>query len=355
MHRLGYDRVWVDAHGSVVGQVVGTGGDGPHLLFDGHLDTVPVTSEELWRHPPYGGEIADGAVWGLGAADMKGPLAAMLCAAAALSRESLRGTVTVSASVAEEHLEGAALAAIVDAFAENRPVDMVVIGEGTGHEIGIAQKGRAGIAVTAAGRSAHSSTPGEGVNAVYSMITAITRIRALPLRDDPVLGPAVMELTEIVSAPRPGSGMIPNRCTAIWDRRIVRGESADTVLGGLRDAVADIPGVEVALETASMQSWTGSTLSLPASFHAAWETDPRCPLVEAALGAVAAAGGEAVTRSLPYCTNGSVCAADRKLPTIILGPSDPALFHVVDEHIAIADLQRGSAVYSGLIERLLGI
>jgi len=354
MNRLGYDRVWIDDHGSVVGQVVGTGGAGPHLLFDGHLDTVSVTSEDLWRYPPFAGEIANGAIWGLGAADMKGPLAAMLCSVAAVPRESFRGTITVTSSVAEEHLEGAALAAILDALADREPVDMVVIGEGTRNEVGVAQKGRAGISITAAGRSAHSSTPGKGVNAVYSMVEAITRIRALPVHDDPILGPALMELTEIVSAPRPGSGMIPNSCTTIWDRRIVRGESADSVLAELREGVADIPGIEVTFEAASMRSWTGSTLRLPASFHAAWETDPECRLVEAAVGAAAAAGGEATTRALPYCTNGSVCAAERTLPTIILGPSDPALFHVVDEHIAIADLQRGTTIYTGLIERLLG-
>lgn len=354
LRRLGYDRVWVDRHGSVVGQIIGTAGAGPHLLLDGHLDTVPATNEHLWRHPPFAAEIDDGAVWGLGAADMKGPLAAMLCAAADVPRERLHGTVTVSCSVAEERLEGAALAAIVDALDEPARVDMVVIGEGTGHQVGVAQKGRAGITVTTTGRSAHSSTPGEGVNAVYAMVDAVARIRAVPLGDDPMLGPALMELTEIVSAPRPGSGMIPNRCTSTWDRRVVRGETAETVLAGLRDAVADVPGAEVAFESAALQSWTGSTLSLPASFHAAWETDPGCRLVEAALGAVAAAGGRAATRVLPYCTNGSVCAADRKLPTIILGPSDPALFHVVDEHITVADLERGRAIYAGLIERVLG-
>ena len=353
MHRLGYDHVSVDRHGSVIGQVVGTAGPGPHLLFDGHLDTVPATSEHLWRHPPLGAEIADETVWGLGAADMKGPLAAMLCAAADVPRDRLHGTVTVSCSVAEERLEGAALAAIVDAFDDTAPVDMVVIGEGTEHQVGVAQKGRAGITVTTTGRSAHSSTPGEGVNAVYAMVDAVARIRATPLINDPVLGPAVMELTEIVSAPRPGSGMIPNRCTSIWDRRVVRGETADTVLGELRAAVACVPGAEVAFEAAAVRSWTGSTLSLPASFHAAWEVDPRCRLVEAALEAVAATGGRPATRALPYSTNGSVCAAERQLPTIILGPSDPALFHVVDEHITVADLERGCAIYSGLIERVL--
>ncbi|MEX1297164.1 MAG: M20/M25/M40 family metallo-hydrolase [Candidatus Limnocylindrales bacterium] len=348
MERLGFDRVWTDEHGSVVGQIEGWASDGPALWFDGHLDTVPVASPELWRHDPFGGEVENGALWGRGAADMKGAVAAMLLAAASIPRGRITGSVTVSASVAEERLEGAALAALI----EDRPPDFLVIGEGTRNRVGIGQKGRAGIRVTSRGLCAHSSTPAAGRNAVYAMVAAINKFRSVPLPEDPLLGPALLELTEIVSEPRPSSGLVPDGCTTRWDRRLVRGETADSILATLNAAVEDVEGTTVELEEARFPSYTGSTLTLPADVHVAWDTPAESPLVRAAAAAVGDAGGEADAIVLPYCTNGSVAAA-RGVPTIILGPTDPTLFHVVDEHALIADLVLGVQIYRLLALDLL--
>jgi putative selenium metabolism hydrolase len=385
MHRLGYDRVWVDAHGSVIGQIVGAGGthaggtraggtraggtragdtragdtgaaggtgagDGPGLLLDGHLDTVPVTSRDAWRHEPFGGELSEGAIWGRGSADMKGPLAAMLCGAAFAARDRFRGVVTVSASVHEETLEGQALRAII----ERTPVQLVVIGESTGLELGTAQKGRAGIRMVAHGRAAHSSVPHEGVNAVYRMLEAVRRVRELDLPHDELLGPAVMELVEIVSSPYPGSGIVPDGCSTRWDRRLVRGETREGVLEPLRRAVADLPGIVIDYLDVALRCYTGTTLRTESDFHPAWETPRDSPLVQAARAALQATRGEARQRSIPYCTNGSVCAGELGLHTIVLGPGDPAQFHVVDEHIEVEQLLLGAATYARLIEHLYG-
>jgi putative selenium metabolism hydrolase len=330
-----------------VGQIVGRRDDRPRLLFDGHLDTVPVTSPERWSHDPLAADLADGAVWGRGAADMKGPLAAMLCAAAFTPREQLGGTVTVSASVAEETLEGAALRAII----EQNPVEMVVIGESTRMQVGVVQKGRAGVRIITRGRPAHSSAPDQGDNAVYSMLEAVRRVREIPLPRDDLLGPAMMELVEIVSSPFPGSSIVPDRCTTRWDRRLVRGETREEVLDRLNGALEGLPA-EIGCGGRAVRCYTGTTLQKETDFHPAWETPRSSPLVQAALSAIAAAGIEARTCSIPFCTNGSACAGDLQLPTIVLGPGDPAQFHVVDEHIAIEDLASGAAVFAGIIHRL---
>ena len=81
MERLGYDQVEQDKWGNIIGTIHGTS-PGPTLLFDGHTDVVPIRMPDLWDYDPYGGEIADGKIWGRGTADMKGGLAAMVCAAA---------------------------------------------------------------------------------------------------------------------------------------------------------------------------------------------------------------------------------------------------------------------------------
>lgn len=353
MNLLGYDDVLVDPYGSVVGRVVGTAGSGPNLHFDGHLDTVPATAREHWQHDPFAADIADEGIWGRGTADMKGPLAAMICAAGFVPRNWLHGTITVSASVAEEQLEGPALCEIL----QTQPADLVVIGEGTNLLVGVGQKGRAGIRVTTTGTPAHSSVPHKGDNAVYRMLTVINRLREFVPPDDELLGAGIMELVEMISSPYPGTSIVPDRCTVRWDRRLVRGETRESVLADLRAALADLPGadagrIRVDYLDVTVPCYTGNALHSD-DFHPAWEIEPHSPLVQAALHSTAALGLESQMCAIPYCTNGSGSAGEMGLPTIVLGPGDPAQFHVIDEHILIEDLVRGAEVYSDMAQRLL--
>ena len=125
MELLGFDHVWVDEMGSVIGVKEGVL-PGPTLLLDGHCDTVNANSPD-WSHDPWGGMIENGHLFGRGAADMKGSLAAMIHAAGAFDRSKLNGRVFVSATVSEEVAEGGALKSVIDTI---HP-DYVVIGEAT--------------------------------------------------------------------------------------------------------------------------------------------------------------------------------------------------------------------------------
>ncbi|NJO05231.1 MAG: YgeY family selenium metabolism-linked hydrolase [Chloroflexaceae bacterium] len=343
MQTLGYDHVETDTYGSVIGRIQGDTGAGPTLHFDGHLDTVPATALDQWTHAPYGADIDAEHIWGRGSTDMKGPVAAMLCAAAFVPRERLRGAITVSASVAEEELEGAALQAILTRY----PADLVVIGEATMLQVGIGHKGRAGIRITTHGRPAHSAVPHAGDNAVYRMIAATQALRVLALPDDAMLGPAVMELVEFVSHPYPGTSIVPDRCTVRWDRRLVRGETRESVLAHINAALAAVDGYAAGKVTAEylavgVPCYTGATLTKSQDFHPAWEIGENSALVQAALASTAAAGIAPATRSVPYCTNGSGSAGELGIPSIILGPGDPAHLHIIDERIAIDQLVRGT-------------
>ncbi len=347
MHQLGYDEIWVDAYGSVVGRRYGYA-PGPNLHFDGHLDTVPATCLEQWSYPPYSGELDDGRIWGRGATDMKGPDAAMICAAAFLPREAFVGSITVSASVGEEELEGVALTAIL----QQHPADWVIIGENSDLGIGIAQKGRAGIAVRTVGHPAHSSRPEEGVNAVYRMFEALAHLRALPAPQDALLGPGISELVEIVSSPFPGTSIVPDGCRVRFDRRLVRDETPETVLAVLRSAVAELEGVSIEYLQVTLSCYTGATLS-SVDFHPAWETPKTDPLVRAAETVLAQLGLPVDYFTARYCSNGSASAVGLGIPTLILGPSSPTLAHIVDEYITVDDLLRGTQVYMALAAELL--
>jgi acetylornithine deacetylase/succinyl-diaminopimelate desuccinylase-like protein len=115
---------------------------------EGHMDVVE-PGPEGWQHNPYGGEISQGRLWGRGACDTKGSLAAMLCAAAELPSDDLAGTLVMAATVCEETVTGAALGHVLDAH----PAGLVITGEPTGLRLGVAQKGRATLRLHAAGRS----------------------------------------------------------------------------------------------------------------------------------------------------------------------------------------------------------
>jgi acetylornithine deacetylase/succinyl-diaminopimelate desuccinylase-like protein len=153
MKKLGCDKVEVDRWGNVIGTIRGAR-PGPTIVFDGHMDVVPIGMPELWEHEPYGGEISDGKMWGRGTVDMKGGLAASLCAASFVDRANIAGTILITGTVAEELVFGWGLGKIL----EGRKVDAVITCEPTGvNQLAVAGVGRTTVEMTAHGLVAHSS------------------------------------------------------------------------------------------------------------------------------------------------------------------------------------------------------
>ena len=203
MKKLEYDKVEVDRWGNVIGTIYGAK-PGPTIIFDGHMDVVPIHMPELWEHEPYGGEIFEGKIWGRGAVDMKGGLSASLCAAAFVDRANIAGTILVTGTVAEELLIGRGLSKIL----EGRKVNAVITCEPTGvNQLAVAGVGRTTVEMTTHGLVAHSSQPHLGDNAIYRAMDASERIRKMPRRTNPLFGADVIELVEIKSKPSPGQWM----------------------------------------------------------------------------------------------------------------------------------------------------
>ncbi len=157
MRRVGFAEVRRDEMGNVIGRI--GAGNGHKLLLNGHMDTVDVGSPENWTHDPLGGELADGVLYGRGAVDMKGALAAMIYAGKGLidSGAGLGGDLYVVAVVQEEPNEGMAMRHVVEQ--EGLRPDWVVLGEATNLQLARGQRGRLEMEVTIHGRSAHASAP----------------------------------------------------------------------------------------------------------------------------------------------------------------------------------------------------
>jgi putative selenium metabolism hydrolase len=349
MGHLGFDRVWIDSHGSAIGVIEGAL-PGPLLLLDGHCDTVDAVPND-WQHDPFGAEIEDGFLYGRGAADMKGSLAAMIYAAGDFAspdaRKQIHGKIAVSATVSEEVMEGSGLWPIVE---ELQP-DFVIIGEATGLNLNLGGRGRAEIVVETKGKPAHSSSPSVGRCAVHEMMRLIEQLDKKDYPTDPQLGQAQMVLTDIISDPYPGRSVIPGRCRCTYDRRLLTGETPESVI---RDILAVRDGIDFTAYVldGEEQTYTGKDLR-GQKFFPAWKVAQSHSLVEQALLGLRDSGLRPSLGAYRFCTNGSYSAGVKGIPTIGFGLGQEEDAHVVDERLSLSELASAARGYAGMISRIL--
>lgn len=343
MESLGYDEIIADEYGNIIGILRGKQ-PGPSLMFDGHMDVVLVKDSEVWDHPPYGGELIDGVLWGRGASDMKGPLAAMICAPAFLKREDFVGTVIVSASVAEEYIPGCALGKVLDKV----HADKIIVGEPSSLKLGIAEKGRAGVEIITRGTLAHSSRPDLGDNAVYRMLEVIHRIRSLPKRSHQFLGPEIIELVEIESRPRPGNGCIPDWCRSFWECRLLDDTTKDEFLLRWKKALYAIDKTQVRYAYLNVKCYTGTLLEAE-DFLPGWFLPENHPFRLQVEIAIRRCGIEPELYAVPHGSNANLSSGYQKIPSLVLGPGDVALAHKPNEFIKIDELIKGAQIYASIV------
>ena len=155
-------------------------GEKPGLLYNGHLDTVPVGTQK-WTHDPFGGEMAEDKIWGRGAVDMKGGLAALMVTAKALAeaRMTLKGDFILAATAGEETDSQGATA--IASRSGLKPLQALVIGEPSNNGIYVAEKGALWLELTTHGKTAHGATPELGRNAVMMMWKLIGELEKLQI------------------------------------------------------------------------------------------------------------------------------------------------------------------------------
>ncbi|MCX8024155.1 MAG: M20/M25/M40 family metallo-hydrolase [Thermanaerothrix sp.] len=348
MLRLGFEGVKRDPLGNVIGIWPGEQ-SGPTLMLDSHLDVVAVGDEHAWHYPPFGGTLKDGRVWGRGAADTHASLAAMLAAIASLPRTELRGQVVLAATVLEETLTARA---VEDLLAQYRP-EVFITGEPTNLRLAVAQKGRATLEFCAQGRAVHTSHPQHGENAIRRMMEALARLEALPRRHDEDLGEEIFVVTDICSEPYPNITLVPPQCRAHVVARLLPGETAISLLTRLRQALVDIPGVDVNLAILRQMCYTGRALE-GVDFLPAWRVSPDNPWRIRILDALRSEGLPVETMAAGFGTNASA-AADRGITAFIYGPGDLTQAHIVDEWIAVEQVEQAVWGYRTLVRACLGV
>jgi len=198
MKEVGFDKVWTDGLGSVVGQI---GNGKKKIAFDAHIDTVDVGNKDLWKFEPFKAHEKDGKVWGRGVADQKGGMASMVYAGKIIKELGLAkdATVYMVGSVMEEDCDGLCWQYLIKE--EGLKPDVVVLTEPTSLNVYRGHRGRMEIEMTVTGLSCHGSAPERGDNAVYKMAPIIKGIEKLndKLKSDEFLGKGTVVVSQVSS------------------------------------------------------------------------------------------------------------------------------------------------------------
>lgn len=353
---LGFDDVVVDKYGNIIGHIKGNK-PGKKIVFDGHIDTVPVSNENEWKYPPFAAEIHDGKIYGRGTSDMKGAVAAMVCAAANFAEDTKKdfaGDIFVAGVVHEECFEGVAAREISNRI---NP-DYVVIGEASQLNIKIGQRGRGEIVIETFGVPCHSANPEKGINAVYKMAEVIGEIRKLTPTHHEVLGDGILELVDIKSSPYPGASVVPEYCRATYDRRLLVGETKESVLVPINQLLDEMMKKDPELKVKASYSvgkemcYTGNEIE-GERFFPGWLYDESEEFVQDVYAELKSMGFDPTITQYNFCTNGSHYAGEANIKTLGIGPSKENLAHTVNEYIEVEQLTSVTQCYYGVMNALL--
>ena len=348
LEALGFEEVHTDGMGNVLGRI----GAGPRVLaFDAHVDTVGITDPTAWRFDPFRGAIQDGVLYGRGASDQKGGLAAMVHGLSLLRRVGVPEELTVwlTATVLGEACVGLSWQYLVREHGL-RP-EAVVIAMPSHLGICRGQRGRVELEIETRGVSTHASHPERGENAVYAMapiVQAVARLHRQLDSEHPLLGRGSVAVTSI-SSESPSLTALPDRCLVHVDRRITVGETREFVLeqlSGLPEVAA--ARAEVRLLRWESPSWRG--LVYPTDmFFPAWETPAEGAIVLASVEtARQVLGREPRFSRSAFSSNACATAGMFSIPTIGFGPADEIHSHTNMDQVPLAQLVPAMAFYATL-------
>ena len=312
---------------NVVGIAHGAGG-GRSLLLNGHIDTVGVAG----MSQPFRPRVEGGKLYGRGAYDMKGGMAACLIAAAEAARLNLRGDVIVTAVMDEEYAGLGTLA-----IADQVRADGAIVAEPTELQLVVAHKGFVWLEVETQGVAAHGSRPHLGVDAIAKMggvLTGLERLAAeLAQRPPhPLLGPPSVHASTIQ-----GGGewsTYPDRCTLAIERRTLPGETGDTAEAELRVIVDGLAAADPAFKAVVRRDLVRSPLETPAG----------AAIFAAVQQAAAGVLGKLVEPTgVSFWTDAASLHA-AGIPTVLFGPLGAGA-HAAEEWVNLASVQRCADVY----------
>ncbi|MFQ5400703.1 MAG: YgeY family selenium metabolism-linked hydrolase [Anaerolineae bacterium] len=347
MKKLGFDEVYVDKYGSIVGRI---GSGDKILLYDSHIDTVGIGDPTQWEWDPFQGKVEDGNLYARGALDEKGSTPGMVYGLA-MARDLglLDGFTAYYLGNIEEWCDGIACQAFVEW--EGIKPHFVVIGEPTKMKVYHGHKGRLELEVVCKGKSAHAASNYMGDNAIYKMLPVIDAIDKMDatLRTHEFLGQGRITVTR-VSSVSPSDNAVPDECRIFIDRRTTFGDTKESVKAEIEAVIpAEHKGdFKISELVYNEPSHTGAVFEYEKYFPA-WALDEDHPFVTA---------GKETVRALwdtndpfgqgkwDFSTNGNYWRGKAGIPSIGFGPGDEIYAHAVNEHVPLKDVAEATKFYA---------
>ena len=319
---------------------------GPNLCFAGHTDVVPPGDAAAWRHGPFEGRVQDGKLWGRGAADMKGGIAAFIAAVSqTLQAGEPSGSLSLLITGDEEGVATDGTRRVVEALAiDQERIDHCIVGEPSSAEalgdmIKIGRRGSLNAVITVEGRQGHVAYPHRAANPTRPLIQLLGRLQAHRLDEGwPQFQPSNLEVVT-VDVGNPAANVIPARAQARLNIRFNPGHTSASLIQWLEqerhDAEAGFEGggrikMDVQVSGEAFLTEPGDFVSLVQQ------------ATQDALGCtpeLSTTGGTSDARF--------ICKLCPVLELGLVGAS----MHAVDEHVPAKDIQALADLYRLIIQR----
>jgi succinyl-diaminopimelate desuccinylase len=338
---LVFDEAYIDKAGNALG--IFRRGNGPTVMLNGHLDTVPLGDANLWAYPALSGQVANGELWGRGSVDMKSAVACMALAATDAIEAGFNGTLMVT-GVVQEEVGGLGARYL----AETHTPDVVILGEPSNLNLMLGHRGRIEITAVLEGKIAHAAKNELGVNALYKASSLLQKLEGLELPKGGPLKGSSLTPTSLTSYPKHGANVVPGRAELTIDYRNIPGDEPEQVLERLRiaapEATFEIKPHKLVSENGNV---TDDYLRIAPYYIAAGENSfiqKVRPVLKSTLSGYALPLQE---RMWWFATDAPYLAA-HGAPVIGFGPGLEDLAHTTDERVSVKQLEIARKVYSDL-------
>ncbi len=338
LRKVGCDDVWIDRAGNVVGVIRGAAG-GQSTQFNTHMDHVSPGDLSLWSIPPYEARIEDGILYGRGASDVKGAMAAQVYGAAVLRDLGLTppGDVYIVGVVLEE--VGGLGSQILS---EDMPTDIAVIGEASRNQLRRGHRGRVYLRVDFEGLSAHASAPDRARNPHYAAARFLLALQTMPMMPSATFGGSSASPT-LSETDQTSGNVTPGRVTLFVDWRNIPEDPKEGIYERLNalalEAAADVDGVSarVTISGRDVETYTGIAATMPPT--RGFETPADSPVVLAAQSAlVEALDRDVEVGTWTFATDGGHLA-HAGITCIGFAPGQEEHAHTIWDQIGIEEME----------------
>ena len=328
-----------------VGAILGGRGNGPTLILNGHLDTVPIDDETEWTSDPFGAEVRDGYMYGRGTCDMKAGLAAQIGVAlhVAAQLDRLEGSLVLHFAAGEERAEPGTLSLLEAGYTG----DFGIVTEPTDLRIAAATRGLLPLRIRLQGRSIHASRSHLGINPTWGLLWVLQALEGyrgdIEQRRHHLLGAGSCTPTVVHGGVTPNA--VSDSVELFVDRRLVPGETIEREVQEVTERIlaARPDGSEVGVEVSVAYN----------RFEPA-EIPVDSPLVQHLSRSVErVTGAPGDVYGAPFSSDVRNLVNDAGIEAVNFGPGNVAECHCADERVALSQLEGAARVIADLATDLL--